>query len=217
MPTKAEALAELARRGLYKPSTPVAPPTKLTEDQGKSQDYARQMATAEQQYLEARRAGYDPTSFRNSVAAKFDDTAPGIANLIRDDASDRGMAAQRAWLDARLKAMTGAGQSAQEARDNPRTYFPQFGEGGTMEPKYNVRREAYNSTRTRAGPGGDTLPKAYPNPAQWNTPRQNPLMGPQQAKPQARQASGPRPGMVEDGYRFKGGDPANPQSWERVR
>lgn len=37
---------------------------------------------------------------------------------------------------------------------------------------------------------------------------------PQQARPKA---SGPQPGMVEDGYRFKGGDPSNPQSWERVQ
>jgi hypothetical protein len=27
---------------------------------------------------------------------------------------------------------------------------------------------------------------------------------------------GPRPGTIQDGYRFKGGDPANPSSWERV-
>ena len=35
--------------------------------------------------------------------------------------------------------------------------------------------------------------------------------------PSAQAASGPKPGMVDGGYRFKGGDPANPQSWERVK
>lgn len=28
--------------------------------------------------------------------------------------------------------------------------------------------------------------------------------------------SGPQPGMIEDGHRFKGGDPANPANWEAV-
>lgn len=34
--------------------------------------------------------------------------------------------------------------------------------------------------------------------------------------PQGGQAGGPQIGTVEDGYRFMGGDPANPQSWQKV-
>ena len=33
---------------------------------------------------------------------------------------------------------------------------------------------------------------------------------------QAVPSGGPQPGQIEDGYRFKGGDPANPSSWEQV-
>lgn len=32
----------------------------------------------------------------------------------------------------------------------------------------------------------------------------------------ASQSTGPQPGIVEDGYRFRGGDPADPNNWERL-
>lgn len=35
--------------------------------------------------------------------------------------------------------------------------------------------------------------------------------------PEAQAAQGPKPGAVQDGYKFKGGDPSNPNSWEKVQ
>jgi hypothetical protein len=40
---------------------------------------------------------------------------------------------------------------------------------------------------------------------------------PYQTPASAAPAGKPVPGMVQDGYRFKGGNPADPNSWERVR
>lgn len=37
------------------------------------------------------------------------------------------------------------------------------------------------------------------------------------ATPTTPAGNGPQPGMVEDGYRFKGGNPADPNSWERAQ
>lgn len=34
--------------------------------------------------------------------------------------------------------------------------------------------------------------------------------------PAASTGGGPKPGIIEDGYRFKGGDPARPENWEPV-
>lgn len=34
--------------------------------------------------------------------------------------------------------------------------------------------------------------------------------------PGASEGGGPQPGRIEDGYRFKGGDPARPENWEPV-
>src|SRR4051812_45182101 len=112
--TRNEALAELARRGVAIPTNPQA--IKPSEDQGKSQTYAKLMATGEQQYEQAVKDGYNPSGPINSFARGIEDSKwiGGLAPILRDDKADRGRAAERLFQDAQLKAMTGAGQSGQE-------------------------------------------------------------------------------------------------------
>lgn len=141
------------------PADPRAQPIQLTEDQGKSIGYAGLMSEAERQYQAARAAGYDPTDLRNSAAAVFEGLPfgglDGIGQLIRDDAGDRGRAAELAFSDAQLKAMSGAAAPEAEVKRNIKTLFPRPGESAAaVEPQRRSMREvAYNSARARTGFG----------------------------------------------------------------
>jgi hypothetical protein len=145
-----------------------APSPKLTEDQGKSQTYTRLMATAERQYDNALRDGYDYGDPINAIARGLETPAPvvgaplaGLAPILRGKAADQAVAAERAWLDAQMKAMTGAGQNAQEAAESPRTYFPQFGESPeVMGNKRQMRETAFEAAKTRSAAGAADV--AYP-------------------------------------------------------
>jgi spore germination cell wall hydrolase CwlJ-like protein len=46
---------------------------------------------------------------------------------------------------------------------------------------------------------------------------ETPTAAPGGATPAPQQGAGPQPGMVENGYRFRGGNPGDPKSWERVQ
>lgn len=163
MVSRAEALAELARRGVQLPQE--AP--KLTEDQGKAQTYANLMSQAERSYQRAVGDGYDPGSTRNTFAS-FLEGLPfgglgGAGAVVRDDVSDRARQAEIMWSDAQLKAMSGAASPEPEVQRNVRAYFPRPGETfGLIEPQKRASRAiAYSAAKTRAGPAGkDVAP--YP-------------------------------------------------------
>lgn len=69
-------------------------------------------------------------------------------------------------------------------------------------------------------PAAPSAPAAAPAaaPAQPAQPSQPPAANPapQQAAPAPAPAAGPQPGAVEDGYRFKGGNPSDQNNWEPV-
>lgn len=128
---------------------------KLTEDQGKSGDYARDMADAEMAYRQALDEGFNPTGFTAGLA-NFTDNVPGlggVGNFIRDDAGDKARQAELQWTDARLKAKSGAASPEQEVVRNNITYFARPGQnfdsiGDRLE---QARRTAFTSTKIRAG------------------------------------------------------------------
>jgi hypothetical protein len=162
------------------PNDPRLAPPRLTEEQGKAQTYSRLMAEAERQYQEAVAAGYNPTDLRNSFASFLENLPFGgldeMGALVRSNPSDKGRAAELAFADAQLKAMSGAASPEGEVKRNVRTLFPQPGEtvSYVAEPRRAMRQTAFEAARVRAGQAPD-LP-AFPMPPQRLTPEQARLL-----------------------------------------
>lgn len=138
-------------------------PMELTEDQGKSQGYARMMTNAERNYEAARRAGYNPGEFGNAFAS-FIEGAPlgvfdGLASIVRNDVGDRGRQAELQFSDAQLKAVSGAAAPEDEVKRNVKILFPRPGETlSQIEPqKKGARTAAFEAVRVRSGPAGASI------------------------------------------------------------
>lgn len=76
-----------------------------------------------------------------------------------------------------------------------------------LNAEYNAFKADYLSEKKN--PGG--LRKAWQEKAS-----QSGVTGPTNSSAN-QSVSGPQAGMVEDGYRFKGGNPSDPNSWEKVQ
>jgi hypothetical protein len=96
--------------------------------------------------------------------------------------------AQRAFVNAILRQESGAAINESEFVNAKKQYFPQPGDSKEVIEQKRLNREtAVRSLEVAAGPG----------------------------MKQAAPATGIKVGTVEDGYRFKGGDPANKNNWEK--
>ena len=104
--------------------------------------------------------------------------------------------AQRDFVNAVLRKESGAAINAAEFDNARKQYFPQPGDTqAVIEQKAANRRTAIDTIAQGAAP---SFRKSF-----------------SEKRPQ--NSGGPSVGTVEDGYRFKGGNPADPSSWVKVQ
>lgn len=128
----------------------------------------------------------------------------GTANAARDANRQIVYGAQRDSLDALLYLATGAAYNKEQLEGQMTAYIPQFtDEPETVAAKKTRMAELIKSAKARAGkawtPEMESAMQSLSNPA-----------------PAPTAPAGPKAGVIQDGYRFKGGNPADPKSWEKV-
>lgn len=165
------------------------PPKPPTEGDKKNAVLFSSMMNAEKQIEDLYKKGRttDTSSIRNQALGSSALTKP----LQSEDYRKYESAALR-WSANLLYLKSGATATPEEVESTRRQFFPQPGDG----PEVKVQKEQARKQEIEAV-------------------RQN--MVPGAPPPQPPSGGGPAVGTVEDGYRFKGGDPSNKANWEPVR
>lgn len=166
---------------------------KLTEGESKASLYLGQMRSAND--VLSRLEGQGVTASPVSVNM----TGNMVGNFFAGKEARQIAQAQNQWSESYLRAKTGAAATEGEVKLNNATYFPQPNDDAeTIAQKAQARAQAELDMTLPAGRGASRLTTAPPRgPSQ------------QSAKPP------PIRGQVVEGYKFKGGNPADPSSWEK--
>jgi hypothetical protein len=169
----------------------------LTEGQGKSTAYGLRMTEANQILEKLANEGTE----RAAIGAG----APyGIGAIVnKATASPQQQQVYQAKLNfitANLRQESGAVIGESEFETEDKKYFPQIGDSPeVLAQKKRARQLAIKAMEVQAGPGAKEIEKFRDS-----------------SKPSAAPSGPPKIGSVQEGYKFKGGDPANPKNWEKL-
>lgn len=106
--------------------------------------------------------------------------------------------AKRNFINSILRRESGAVISPSEFENGEKQYFTQFGDSDEVIEQKRINREtAIAGLKNAAG--------------------ESPQMGAPTSQNGRQSPIGPQIGEIKKGYRFKGGNPGEPSSWERVR
>lgn len=168
----------------------------LTEAQAKATAFLGQMRAASKAIGEL-------MPDQSNMAQQADVMLAGSAgNVISSPKAQQIKQAQNQWSESFLRFKTGAAATIDEVALNNKTFFPQFGDSKeVIRQKERMRQQAEQDMETVAAQGAQKVQV---------------VGGSGEAGSASRPASTPKAGDVMQGYRFKGGNPADKANWEKM-
>jgi len=214
---------DLEREGNWAPGRNYAKATSgagaASEGERNASGFYQRMVAANSELKNLTDAGYDPANLRDYLS-----TGTLLGNYSASTQGQQYHQAAMNWVRANLRKESGAAIGKDEAAQEIKNYFPQPGDSPeVITQKARSREVTEGAMRQAAGRAlsntslgdalsGASLPPSAPvslSDALGGVPSRP-------AIPAPAPVAGPPVGAVQDGYRYKGGDPSSPTSWERL-
>ena len=183
------------------PNNPFSDGGKFNEGEGKAAGFTDRMLQSEG-VLRAPSGKPGSTSWLHDQGADWKQTqlskAPaGVGNYLVSEDRQKYEQAKRDFINAQLRRESGAAISPTEFESADKQYFPVPGDRQEVINQKAQNRRAAVEAMGREG-GRSYRPKAI-------------------YTPDGRVVPLPKVGEMKDGYRFKGGNPADPNSWAKAQ
>ena len=187
------------------PNNPFSGGGKFNEGQGKAAGFTDRMLQSEG--ILSGVGGQGGVQGQGTSAVQTALSAiPGVGNYLTSADRQKYEQAKRDFINAQLRRESGAAISPTEFDSANKQYFPTPGDSAeVIQQKSANRRAAIEALGREGGPsykpkytfdeGGRVTPYGQPKAQQQTAP----VM--------------PKTGELRDGYRYKGGNPADPNSW----
>jgi len=165
----------------------------LTETQGNATMFASRMKDASSTLVPLEEKGINASNPRTMAAGNI------ATNWMASNEGQQYMQAARNWVTANLRKESGAAIPDPELASEIKKYFAMPGDGkDVIAQKRQARAVAEEGMLVQAGPGAQKIQGVLDRGGSKAGSRADPLVG-----------------SVKDGYKFKGGNPADPSSWEK--
>lgn len=180
----------------------------LTEVQAKAVTFASRMNRANETINKLSADGIDKSSAGKQFMEAIPFIGDGLGNIYNDFLPNKIQQldqAKRDWINANLRNESGAAIGKDEFASADKQYFAQIGDKPeVILQKALNRKMAEEGMRAQAGRGKSQIDSIVSS-----------VKPPSPPSPSAAPKSVLK-GQVMDGYRFKGGNPADPNAWEKL-